>query len=275
MAPSDRNDPSTGISKVGGTDLSWMEQYQGDQTQVNAALDDYKILPRLKLIQGLSDQKLQDEFGVGAVVLSPGNVLVAKKQQPFTFTPVFFFPEFLKCSDREDTASLFIVARSFDPTSEIALRARDPEKRTEGYGEKNAKGEFQYHYTYVEVLNFPGFITQEDHDLRGVPMVLVFAKGEFTKGRALIQALSLRRVNGKKVPMFLQRWKLSSGLRERGTRRWWGLDFENPAEPYVAPDHVPFLSGQAKDLEEFFRKEKLRVAGDVEEETPGGTDVEM
>lgn len=268
---SDRNNPGTGVTKVGGTDLSWLEKHQLGE-HVNASLDDYKILPRIKTIQGMSAQKLQDAYGVGSLILSPGDAIVAKKGVPFHFTPVFFFPEFLKCGDREDTNTPFIVARTFDPTHEIARRCQNAETRTEGYGERNQKGDYQYHYTYVETLNFPGFVVDETHDLRGVPVVLVFAKGEWSRGRNLAQAISLRRANGKKVPMHLQRWKMCSALREKGTRRWWGIDFENPEQPYINQDMVEFMSTQAKELSEFFAKQKLRVAGDPEDEAAeGGT----
>jgi len=268
---SKRNDDPAEISRVGGTEMAWLKGEAEQDSGVEEMLE-YRILPRLKIVQAMSATELKEEFGEGSIILSPGNALVVEKKRTVDFVPVFFFPEFLKIADRDDTNNPMILARSFDKAGEIARRARDPNNRFEPYGEKD-----EYQARFAEVLNFPGFIVSDDHNLKGVACVLGFSRGEFGKGRAFINGIALRKIEGKQVPLWAQRWTLVPGFRERGTRRWWGIDFEQPDLPenlYIQKDQAEFFKGQATEMKDLYDKAKLLV--DMSDEKPEeATDVDL
>lgn len=254
---SKRTDPPTGMTKVGeGQDTSWMTKYQGNEAEKQfASMKEYRILPRVKVVQAMTDQALKKAFGEGSVIISPGNAKVCGEGQSFEFVAVFFYAEALKLSDRADKTQNFIVARSTDRTSELFKRARDPELRKEGYGTQDPKtGNWSMYYRYVEVLNFPGFIAGADHELRGTAMVLSFQRGEFGKGKALTNGMMMRRANGASVPIWMQRWKFGPNFRERGDKRWWGIDFENADQPFIGPDELEFYEKQHNELRKFFEE---------------------
>lgn len=250
-----RNDPPKELVKAGGTDMSWLGGHEADASL--EAMKEYRILPRLKVIQAMSAQDLKNDFGEGSVILSPGNALLFDNEGAVDFVAVFFFTEFLKIADRDDTNSPMILARSFDKAGELAMKARHKDKRFEPYGEKE-----EFTARYAEVLNFPGFIVSEDHEQRGTPMVLGFSRGEFSKGRQFINAITLRKVGGKSVPVWAQRWTISSGFRERGAKKWWGIDFQNPELPenlYIKQDEAEFFKAQASEMKDLFEKSRLSV----------------
>lgn len=263
-----RTDPPTGMQKVGeGQDTAWMTQFQGTETEKGfAAMKEYRILPRVKVVQAMSDQSLKKSFGEGSVIIAPGNAKVCGEGQSFEFVPVFFYAEALKLADRQDKTQFFIVQRSTDRASELFKKARDPEKWEEGYGTPDQKtGEFPMHYRYVEVLNFPGFIANADNELKGTAMVLAFQRGEFSKGKALTNGIMMRRANGQVVPIWMQRWLFKPVFREKGDKRWWGIDFENPPKPFIDHEDLEFYQTQHNELEKFF-KEGLLSADYSDEE---------
>lgn len=231
-----RTDSPKDLKVVDGTTPNFLAQYVEKDTSLDN-MDQYVIIPMLKTIQGLSDQSLKDRFGEGAVVVRPGDVLVAEREESFIFQPLFFFTEFCKWADRRDKSQNSIVVRTFDETSEVAKLSRDPEKRQEVYsGHEQKKPDDQWKYRYVEHLNFPGVI-RGDHELTGTFTTLSFQRGEFTQGKNFISAVKMRRQELQegqrvKVPLWAQVWAFKSTLRDRNGNKWFGLDFV-AADPSV------------------------------------------
>lgn len=261
--------------RVGGVDPALLMKYTETDNSL-ASLMEYRILPRTKVIQGLSDQSLKDKFGEGAAIVRPGDALIAKKGETFLFVPQFFFAEFAKWADRRDKESKMVLERSFDPTSDIAKNARDEHKRFELYkGQEKKKEGDQFKYRYVEHLRFPGVI-YGDHVLAGTPTVISFERGEFIQGKSFISAIALRRQivdlpdnGGKKpipVPLWAQVWALTPALRDKNGNKWFGLDYKNPSDVegkeydnVIRDEDFPVFQAENQSLLEIHKANKLRV----------------
>lgn len=244
-----RNDEPNEIVSVGGNaPPDWLTAYnEKDESLTDMA--EYKVLSRLKVVQGLSKQELKETFGEGAALLVPTNELIVKARESFKFVPVFFFVEFTKRSDLDDTASDFILQRSFDHESELANKARNADTRTEFYGPDE-----KFEAAYVESLCFAGFV-YGDHALANRLLVMPFERGEFTHGKTFVSAITLR-----KVPLWSQVWELHPELRDRGTRKWWGLDFRNPdSGNFIKSEEATAYQAFHDELKEDFRQQKLRI----------------
>ncbi len=253
------------------TDFGFLAEYQEADTSMDA-LAEYRIVPRMKVIQAMSDKDLKAEFGEGSVIVYPGGQKIAGAEEGFLFVPVFFFPEFMKWADRNDKESNAILDRSFDPQSEIALRSRDPERRNEEYpdGRKDRKGK-PLEFRYCEHLNFVGVVYNEEGDFE--PVILGFAKGDFSKGKQLASSIRMRRADGRPVPMWAQVWQFHTVLNEGSEGSWYQLRSSSPTVNVIQAEHAPAL----KELHEMLKDEHLkglvRVGGDEEEEG-GGEPVE-
>lgn len=244
----DRNSTPQEVVHVGP---SWLATVPETDDSLDA-VKQYRTVPVLRVVQGLSKQTLIDEFGIGGVVVMPGQVGVAEKEQPFLFAPVFLFTEFCQLSDIDDKEAPMSVARSFDENSELAIKARNADTRTEPY----AGG--KYKYRFVEFMNFIGNI-YGDHPAAGTACTLSFSKGEYFVGTNFCSAIALRRVGGRNVPLWGQVWQFRSALRERGTRKWWGLDFSNPPVPYITDDEAPRRRADYEEFRELYKQKLIQV----------------
>lgn len=240
---------------------TFLTQYLDEDTSTDA-LNEYRVLTRVKVLQALSDTELKEEFGEGGVILSPGNALVAPKGEAFEFVPLFFFAEFCLWSDRDDPGTPAILERSFDPSSEICKKARDPNSRVEAYGDND-----QFERRYVEHLNFAGVIYGE-HPLANTPCVLSFSRGEFGQGSNFISAIKLRKVAGRQAPIWSQVWSFSSAFRDLGPKkRWFGLDFASPGQPYIDEKDAEDFHNLYLGLKEDHEKARLVVDHSEGEDT--------
>lgn len=255
---------------------------EGFQDSSLEAMKEYRVLPLLKIVQGMSGEELKKQFDQGDVILSPLNKLVAKynkaesKSAIFQFVPVFFFVEFCKWADRNDKSSKMIVERSFDPTSEVAKRCHNENTRTEAYGELDPKTKLpKYNYRYVEHLNFPSMIVGTN-ELAGEMTVIGFSRGEFSVGKNFCTQLMMRKqlVNGVsyKVPMWANVVSANSQHRSRsGTKQWEGLDVF--PKDLIPEDQAPAFQALNKELQELYDSKRLVV--DRSDEDSGETVAEV
>lgn len=263
------------ITKVAG--VGYLAKFTADDHSLDA-LDEYRVLPRLKLIQPTTDQALKEAFGEGSVIIRPGDALVCRYSREsklsFQFVPQFFCVEFAKWADLRDKESGVVVERTFNPQHAIAKNARDPKTRFEVYeGHEDRDQKDQWVYRYVEHLRFAG-ILYGDTSLAGTTAALSFERGEFAQGRNFISAVKLRRerildeeeeiiIN---VPLYAQVWTLRPAFRDRGSRRWFGFDFE-PADPAIVPEEEMDLMRSAhQELRMLHDKDRLRVEEDPQDE---------
>lgn len=254
-----RTEKNTDITRIEATSAA-LGAFVDDDASLSG-LAEYTTLPRLKIIQAMSDEALKDMFGEGGVVIRPGDALVAEKAKGFEFVPLAFYAEFAKWSDRRDKESDMIVQRSYDPTSEIAKRAKDKDARFEIYeGHEGKKEADQYKYRYIHHLNFPGFI-YGDHPLAGTQVVLTFSKGEYGTGSRLINAMQLRRMDvegeSKRVPLWAQVWEFTSALRVRGENKWHGLDYQPAENPMILTEQIEQFREAHLSLTEMIEQKRL------------------
>jgi len=244
-----------------------------------ANLDQYVIIPVVKMVQGSAGLELKKKFGEGTAILRPGDIVLAKYeddngQATFDFVPHFFFTEFTKDSALGDSENPWILQRSFDQTSEIAKKARDADQRKELYpGHEDRKPEDKKYFRYVEHLCFAGVIYGE-HQLEGTQVVLSFEKGEFWQGRNFISAIKMRKSKVEEqritLPLWSQVWTFSVGFRDKGAnKKWYGMDFEIADEPLIKEDEADAMFAAHTELKEVFTKDLLQVDhGERDEEVP-------
>lgn len=259
---SKRADNNEAVTKVGG-DFDYLAEVLGDEAVETGMeeMQEYRIVPRVKIVQAMSANDLKKATGEGYVILSPSNDVIAADDESFKFTPIKPFTEFCKWSDRKDPSSPMIMQRTYDKASEVAACARDPERREEVYGEK---GEFKARY--VEHICFVGIIYDHEHPLHGTPMILSFEKGEFGTGRRFVSSMAMRKMKGKQIPTWLQVWEFTPGFRDQGDKKWFGLDFAPAEIPVVAQEDLAFMKALFQELNQDIKDDRLRV--DRTEEDP-------
>lgn len=270
----------TQIQKVAGNP-DYLAAYVADDTSTQA-LRDYVVVPRVKILQSMSSQELKKQHGEGSVVIMPGNALVCTLEQSFQFNPRLFWTEWCLWSDLRDEQSDAILARSYDPSSEIAKRAADKKMRYDVYpGHENKSERERWTKRYVQHLCFAGNI-YGDHALAGTPCVVSFEKGEFFTGRNFISAISLRRMVIKvgdeerrvNVPLWAQVWTLKPAggdNRKANGGSWFGFDFSPGVPPTIKESEAQEARANHLELAKLHEEQRLVVdAGgrDEEDTTP-------
>lgn len=251
---------------------SYLAEHVENDTSL-VGMKEYRVVPRLKVIQTTAKQELLKLFDAGDVIIQPGAALVVKHEKsedhsaPFLFVPVFFFVEFCKWADLKDSSSQTILARSFDLSSDIAKNARSEKTREEKYGE----GKFTARY--CEHLNFLCFIYNEDNPLKGELVTLSFARGEFGTGTNFISTITIR-----KAPLWSQIFTAHTSYRDKGPdRKWWGIDVK-PAEGtnFVPESEVQFFKDAHVEMKKLYDEKRIIVDhSDRDEEADDPTKPKM
>lgn len=204
-----------------------------------SALGAFVRPPRIKVIQGQAKKPFNELF-------KPGDLCAVPMMRPifrgfesrganvaFHFVPVFFYPEWVSWNPY-GTDLPPVIARSFDPQSDIAMKSRNPGQRKEPCKERptlpDGKPAFINH---LEHLNFVIMILG-DNEMAGLPIVLTFASGEHRAGTNFASLIKQRKSRYLHGLQFAAR----VGQRENKTGSWYGIDVDNPAEdsgftPYV------------------------------------------
>lgn len=243
-------------------------------------LQQYRILPRITLVQGQSAPELKEKFGEGAMILQPGQVALVPRGGSIRFHPLFFFVEYCLWSDIRDKANARILARSFDPGSDLAARSRDRASRNEAYAGGPAEKPFERRY--VEHLNFAGLVYLDGHDANMTSAVLGFSRGEYTNGQNFGGAILRRKLSPddtRGAPLWMQIWEITAGRRTKDAWNWFGFDYAVPQEQslaWVSVDQAPIMKQMHLELVEQHTKKVLVVdrRGEDESETaePGAVE---
>lgn len=248
-------------------------KYEEQDTSL-VGLQEYVIVPFVKVIQGMSDQALKDTFGEGTVIIRPGDVEIGRKGKPFLFVPLFFFTSFRQWCDRKD--DMMIKESTYDPNSTIAKFSRDPDKREQIYeGDKDKDKPRKYRF--VEHLCFVGVIY--DGDYEGERCLISFQKGDFRVGRAFASGAQMRKVKigeeKKQVPLWAQVWEIKVSLRDRNGNKWWGFDPGNPPngiDAIIPPEAYADHAAAFEELSKAHAANKLRVDGEESDPDEGASD---
>lgn len=264
MTNGDNPRTETSIKKV-DVNPDYLAKYLEEDNSLES-LNEYRVIPRFKIIQATTDNELKKNFGEGSVIIRPGDAMICKfEEEPlsFDFVPLFFFAEWATWRDLKGTGAM-ILGRSHDPTSEIAMKSKRAETRRELYdGHENYEEKDKLFNSHVEHLRFIGVI-YGDHPLVGTPVTLSFERGEWGQGKNFISAVSLRRqvIEGKsiKVPLWAQVWKLSSVHHAPDqTKKWYGFHFEAAEPSIILPEEAKDMMALHTEFKELFDKSRLMV----------------
>ena len=245
----------TGLSKP-----DWMTGMDATGTENLGA---YIVPPRLKIIQKTADEQYASQFKEGDAVLVPQQMLLVNAGDPFFFTPVFFYVEYLTMNPIETKGTIpFIHERSLDPKSDIAKKARDQDLRYEPFPDQP-----KLDRKHVEIFNFISVIHGRE-DVAGMPVCIGFANAEHRVGAQLAGLIKFR-----KAPIYgcVFQGMVPTSPRRNAKGSWYGLDVGNPTES--AP-YGPFIDSQESfnDYEELHTELKKafdeeRISVNYEDET--------
>jgi hypothetical protein len=235
------------------------------------AMQEYVRPPRLKIVQKQSDSALIEAFGIGSVVSMPEQRLLAKSDESFLVTPLFFFPEFCTWNPYQMKGQLDAIReRTFDARSELAMKSRDKNRREEVCPESP-----KHFLKHKEHLNFICWVPDLD-----AAAVLTFSGGEFGSGARFCAMVRGRKSGGKQAPIFAGVYELFINQRDRKGNQWYGFDVMNPAEdvcPWITEQQVPVFSQLYQEFAEAHEARLIAVDyEDPEQEHEGETiNVEM
>lgn len=297
-APSGSGGSSTdasgdGLARAKRTDMdiekvnanpNFLDAYTEEDTSLDA-LKEHRTVPRFKIIQPTTEEELKNTFGVGSAIVRPGDALICKHSgntnmqalESFDFVPLFFFVEWNKWRDLKGTGDM-VLDKSFDPSSDVAVRSKNKDTRKEAYLGQEAMADNdanKMYYQYVEHLRFVGIIYGE-HPLAGTPVTLSFERGEWGQGKNFISAVSLRRRQttdeetgakvAKPIPLWSQVWRMKTVYHNPDAlRKWYGFAFEAAPESLIKPQEAAGMFGLHKEFKELFEASRLSVQDDQQE----------
>lgn len=276
--------PSTSILATGGGGggLSLPAHLQED---VGAGMETVKqfLKPgRIKTIQSNRTADFND-CEEGSVIITPTKILVAKNEERFWFVPLLMFAEYCTVNPIQTKGTLpMIRARSLDPMSEIARKARDPDLRKKDVCPENTK----FNLKHVEYLVYICWIVNNP-ELAGTPVVLSFSGGEHKQGQMLANLLAARKTPRGQASIYSNVFQgvVPKQKRHAEGGDWYGINVTNPSgdgapPPFVMDpdDHaklkaahqelVRLQAGQQIDVSEVYEDEE----GDRTPSVPVGAD---
>ena len=214
----------------------------------------------VKIVQNMTEEALVDEFGIGAIILTPDRRLISSGGEAggVAFVPLLYYTEWVKMTSiKLKNVEPMIVERSFDPQSTVAKKASS--ERTWSEPHPNHPNDEKYNYRYCENLNF--IIKFIEEDLMDVePVLLTLNRTSFVTGQKLAK-LALAR----KHSLFGGVYLLSTRTREG----------EYTPKMYTVENHpiTPWVTDQAlfeqlkKAHEDYDQKLKDRlIVADYDED---------
>lgn len=185
-------------------------------------LEQYIIPPRLKIVQPSARKPFSEQFKQGDLVAVPGMQLVGGfnggKEPLMQCVPVFMWVEWCVWNPLEGKGTLPVIrARTFDPRSDIAIKARDAEKReAEDCPEVPGKK-----LKYVEHLNWMLYPLNGPH--AGIPISISFFRGSWMAGSSFSGLIRARN-----APMYGSVFNLFVRERENQKGRFFVPNMDNP-----------------------------------------------
>ena len=231
------------ISQAAATDTS-LESLRG-----------YTILPRLQVLQGLSDPDLINKFGLGSLIVSPVNELVP----PATLcVPLFFFPSWATINDIKLRGSEPVVLEySLDKSSAVAKKSEFLATREEAHPRQPG---MKIHH--MAMLNF--VVTLPDFEPCAMqPLLLSYRKAEYRIGMQLASRLMISR-----IPIYARKWSINVVARKNNQGQWYSLQLDTPtidgepANPYVDEGLFKQLEAMHKDISAMHAKNAVQTVSE-------------
>lgn len=202
---------------------SFLKEWKGAESYSQSHLAKYAKPFRLKIVQKNSDRTLREKFKEGDIIVTPDLVKLGDNNTAITFVPLSFFDMFMAINPYGANLPT-VFERTTDPTSLLAKKAKAFKEEAHP---KLAGKSLKYHVS----LNFI-VLLQGIPDYKDLPFHLYSTRGEYGYFQILVDMIQ-GRWNKEKVPEFGNRFRLVSGLHERGDNDWQGFDFLNDSVPYV------------------------------------------
>lgn len=238
------------LTKVGPEDgeYGWLVEAADTDTSMDS-VKEHRTLPRVVIIQSNHKRDLKEKFGGdGVAFLSPGDGVLCDKNTYFDFVPLFKWNQWITWADRNDPNNL-IFDSSLDPNSDIAIKSAAPETWQEEY-----EGGFKK--THTKHLQFGG-VVYGDHTLAGTMCVIGFARGEFYHGDNWPNAMFMRKIQGRQMPMWSQIWRMKISERDRKGYQWWGLDYIDGPDLYIKQEEGPTFKTMHEEIKKDYEAKRL------------------
>lgn len=193
-------------------------------------LSQFIVPPRIKIVQPQSSPELKKNFREGDVIVQPNNSILAEvitnaqhipqdDGNPFYFTPIFFYPEWVAWNPLTMRGSMpAIHERSLDPKSQLAMKCKA--RMEEAIGTVDGKPAMR---RFVEHLNY--VVMPYNHELftEFTPAILSFARGEHKTGMKFNGEVKLRRA---KIWGTIFEARANRRVNDKGN--WFGFNITNP-----------------------------------------------
>lgn len=213
---------STELTKPSNNALAPAPEFLQGPAQGTEGMSGFIIPPRMIVTQPLSNAPL-DKYPKGTPIIMPSELVLGTFNEAekclddlFYVVPLFFFVEYTLDNPRTMRAQLGAVReRTFDPESEVALRAQNFKLREIPCPE-NPKEVCKY----TTRLNF---VLQILDEAIPDPVLVTFKSGEMKTGMQFNSLIKARRAS-----IFGCVFAFDVGYRENDKGKWYGFDPSNP-----------------------------------------------
>jgi hypothetical protein len=267
MGRKEQNEIETVVPQTGLSRPTFIEE--PDQAMIDSTRE-YMVLQRIKVMQKMSESMMLDKFPAGTTVAMPGEIVIAGKEKPWCFVPLFFYPEYtLRNPIALKGIQPFIVERSIDPRSDLALRAKNPKLWERPH--PDFPTEAKKNQRYVESLNF--VVTPYGNPLMGEFFLLGFSKASHFDGKKLVDLI--RRRNARHYGMVFE---AVATPRKNSLGEWYAPDCSLPTEktcasPWVSDDAYPKLKEMSEIISKAHESNSIKSADEEEDiSAPAGAE---
>jgi hypothetical protein len=250
---------------------------------MNAGLDEvvkFMQVPRVKVVQANSKSPYKEQFKPGELCAVPLMQSITggaadPKVAAFHFVPLHFFVEYITWNPYGAGGSA-IKARSFEPTSDIAVKSRNAETRKEearDVAQKDGKWQLRKHQEHLVWV----VMILDPNPLAGMPIALNFSSSGHRYGQAFSTLISQRNPLGtprdQRTPIWGMQFAAYVRERKNEQNEWFGIDVQNPAlDSNVTPlvqdaDRYAMYTETARTLQVKHAEKLLVVEMDDEENT--------
>jgi hypothetical protein len=225
----------------------------------NALMNQYCQPPRLKIVQALSGEPFKPPFTDKDAVVVPQMIKIGGEGEPFSFTPIFFFPSWACWNPLKMKATLPAVR-------DFTLDANTPlARKCMSFTREPCPENPQEQLRYCEHLNFY-YMVHGVEELVDIPIIHAFVRGEVKSGKNLIGLLQTR-----KAPKYACRIMGIPADHKGKEGSWYGLDFVNDNPDWVTEAQYVKYEKLAEDLKNLVESRSVTIDhGDSDVETVNG-----
>ena len=213
----------------------------------NSLMNQYCKPPRLKIVQALTAEPFKPPFTDKDAVVIPQMIKVGGDGEPFSFTPIYFFPSWACWNPLKMKATLPAIREwSTDPNTEVARKAR---KFIKEPCPENAELQLRYceHHSWYCMIH-------DVEDLKDLPVIFPFVRGGISASQNLIGLIQTR-----KSPKYACRFQAIVADHKGKEGNWYGFDFINDNPLWVEEDSYNKYRKLAEDLKKLVDTQQVEI----------------